>query len=295
MALRVGYFVGETVSNLRRNLLLTLAAISTVAISLLLLGVVMVGGQVLQRMVSSWEGKVELNVFLRDEITPEQKKELEEELSGMPEIRRVYFESKERAYQEYRRMFQDTPAIIENVDPDALPASFRIKLHDPNTAETVAARLRGRPGVDVNGVTFGGETMKRLLKFTGVIKTILVVGIALTLMAAVLLIANTIRLGIYARRKEIGIMKLVGATNWFIRVPFIFEGMFQAALGAIVAAAIIYAGKLFGLDKIQQAISFLPMTVGSATIMRIFLVLLGVGVVIGAMGSSLALRRFLEV
>lgn len=293
MALRVGYFVGETVTNLRRNLLLTLAAISTVAISLLLLGVVMVGGQVLQRMVSSWEGKVELNVFLRDEITPEQTKELDAELSGMPEVRRVYFESKEKAFQEYKRMFKDSPAITENVDPNALPASYRIKLNDPNRAETVASRLRGRPGVDE--VTFGGETMKRLLKFTGVIKTILVVGIALTLMAAVLLIANTIRLGIYARRKEIGIMKLVGATNWFIRVPFIFEGMFQAALGAIVAAAIIYAGKLFGLDRIQQAIAFLPMTVGSGTVMKIFLVLLGVGVVIGAMGSSLALRRFLEV
>lgn len=293
MALRVGYFVGETVTNLRRNLLLTLAAISTVAISLLLLGVVMVGGQVLQRMVSSWEGKVELNVFLRDEITPEQRKQLDGELSGMPEVKRVYFESKEKAFQEYKRMFKDSPAITENVDPDALPASYRIKLNDPNRAETVASRLRGRPGVDE--VTFGGETMKRLLKFTGVIKTILVVGITLTLMAAILLIANTIRLGIYARRKEIGIMKLVGATNWFIRVPFIFEGMFQAALGAIVAAAIIYAGKLFGLDRIQEAIAFLPMTVGSGTILKIFLVLLGVGVIIGAMGSSLALRRFLEV
>jgi len=293
MALRVGYFVGETVSNLRRNLLLTLAAISTVAISLLLLGVVMVGGQVLARMVSSWEGKVELNVFLRDEITPEQNKDLSTELSGMPEVKKIYFESKEKAFNEYKRMFKDSPAITENVDPEALPASYRIKLNDPKRAEAVASRLRGRPGVDE--VTFGGETMKRLLKFTDVIKTILVVGIGLTLVAAVLLIANTIRLGIYARRKEIGIMKLVGATNWFIRVPFIFEGMFQAALGAVVAAGLIYAGKLFGLDRIQQAILFLPMTVGSGTVLKIFLVLLGVGVAIGAMGSSLALRRFLEV
>lgn len=293
MALRVNYFVDETVSNLRRNVLLTLAAVSTVSISLLLLGVVMVGGEVLTKMVSSWEGKVELNVFLRDEATPEEVKALDSQASGMPEVERVYFESKEQAFEEYKRMFKDSPAITENVDPNALPASYRIKLKDPNTAEAVASRLQGQPGVDE--VQFGGEAMKRLLKFTGVVRTILVIAIVLTLGAAILLIANTIRLGIYARRKEIGIMKLVGATNWFIRVPFIFEGTVQAALGALVASALIYAGKVFGLDRMQDAILFLPLTVGSGSIIRMFFTLLLIGIVIGVFGSTLALRRFLEV
>ena len=293
MALRVNYFVDEAVSNLRRNVLLTLAAVSTVAISLLLLGVVMVGGEVLTKMVSSWEGKVELNVFLRDEATPEQERDIKVAAESMPEVSRVYFESKDQAFAEYKRMFNDSPAITENVDPNALPASYRIKLKDPNAAEAVAARLQGRPGVDE--VQFGGEAMKRLLKFTGVVRTILVIGIVLTLAAAILLIANTIRLGIYARRKEIGIMKLVGATNWFIRVPFIFEGVVQAAMGALLASALIYAGKVFGLDRMQQVILFLPMTVGSGSVLRVFLTLLIVGICIGAFGSSLALRRFLEV
>ncbi|MGQ0679211.1 MAG: permease-like cell division protein FtsX [Actinomycetota bacterium] len=293
MALRINYFVDETISNLRRNVLLTLAAVSTVSISLLLLGVVIVGGEVLTKMVSSWEGKVELNVFLRDEATPEQVEELGAAISGMPEVRERFFESKEMAFEEYKRMFKDSPAITENVDPNALPASYRIKLKDPNQAEAVAARLNGRPGVDE--VQFGGEAMKRLLKFTGVVRTILVIGIVLTLAAAILLIANTIRLGIYARRKEIGIMKLVGATNWFIRVPFIFEGTVQAALGALLASAFIYAGKVFGLDRIQEVILFLPMTVGGGSVVRVFFTLLAVGIAIGVFGSTLALRRFLEV
>jgi cell division transport system permease protein len=293
IGLRISYFVDEAVSNLRRNVLLTLAAVSTVSISLLLLGVVMVSGEVLTKMVSSWEGKVELNVFLRDEITPEQTKALEDSAKGMPEVDKVFYESKEQAFAEYKRMFKDSPAITENVDPNALPASFRIKLKDPNTAEAVSARLRGQPGVDE--VQFGGEAMKRLLKFTGVVKTILVIAIVLTLSAAVLLIANTIRLGIYARRKEIGIMKLVGATNWFIRVPFMFEGVVQAALGAIVASALVYGGKVLGLDRIQKVILFLPMTVGNGTVLKVFFTLLAVGVCIGAFGSTLALRRFLEV
>jgi cell division transport system permease protein len=293
MALRVNYFVDETVSNLRRNVLLTLAAVSTVSISLLLLGVVMVGGEVLTKMVSSWEGKVELNVFLRDEATPEEIAAIKTQTSGMPEVEEVFFESKEQAFEEYKRMFKDSPAITENVDPNALPASYRIKLKDPNSAEAVASRLQGQPGVDE--VQFGGEAMKRLLKFTGVVRTILVIAIILTLGAAILLIANTIRLGIYARRKEIGIMKLVGATNWFIRVPFIFEGTVQAALGALVASALIYAGKVFGLDRMQDAILFLPLTVGSGSIVRMFFTLLLIGIVIGVFGSTLALRRFLEV
>ncbi|HYN99800.1 MAG TPA: permease-like cell division protein FtsX [Actinomycetota bacterium] len=293
MALRVNYFVDETVSNLRRNVLLTLAAVSTVSISLLLLGVVMVGGEVLTKMVSSWEGKVELNVFLRDEATPEEVAAIKAQTSGMPEVEEVFFESKEQAFEEYKRMFKDSPAITENVDPNALPASYRIKLKDPNSAEAVASRLQGQPGVDE--VQFGGEAMKRLLKFTGVVRTILVIAIILTLGAAILLIANTIRLGIYARRKEIGIMKLVGATNWFIRVPFIFEGTVQAALGALVASALIYAGKVFGLDRMQDAILFLPLTVGSGSIVRMFFTLLLIGIVIGVFGSTLALRRFLEV
>jgi cell division transport system permease protein len=293
LALRVNYFVDETVSNLRRNVLLTLAAVSTVSISLLLLGVVMVGGEVLTKMVSSWEGKVELNVFLRDEATPEEVKALGSQANGMPEVEKVFFESKEQAFEEYKRMFKDSPAITENVDPNALPASYRIKLKDPNSAEAVASRLQGQPGVDE--VQFGGEAMKRLLKFTGVVRTILVIAIVLTLGAAILLIANTIRLGIYARRKEIGIMKLVGATNWFIRVPFIFEGTVQAALGALMASALIYAGKVFGLDRMQDAILFLPLTVGSGSIIRVFFTLLAIGIVIGVFGSTLALRRFLEV
>ncbi|CAN5761505.1 permease-like cell division protein FtsX [soil metagenome] len=293
MALRVNYFVDETVSNLRRNVLLTLAAVSTVSISLLLLGVVMVGGEVLTKMVSSWEGKVELNVFLRDEATPEEVAAIKTQTTGMPEVDEVFFESKEQAFEEYKRMFKDSPAITENVDPNALPASYRIKLKDPNQAEAVASRLQGQPGVDE--VQFGGEAMKRLLAFTGVVRTILVIAIVLTLGAAVLLIANTIRLGIYARRKEIGIMKLVGATNWFIRVPFIFEGTVQAALGALVASALIYAGKVFGLDRMQDAILFLPLTVGSGSIVRMFFTLLLIGIVIGVFGSTLALRRFLEV
>lgn len=290
---RFRYFISETFTNLRRNLLMTLAAITTVAVSLFLLGGVMVLSEIVNQVTGEWEGKVELNVFLREDITPEQTKELQSSLTGMPEVDRVFYVTKEEAYNEYKEMFKDSPTLTENVSASIMPANFRIKLVDPNRAEPVKTRIDGRPGVDE--VTFGGDAVKKLLQLTKVINTVVFTFTLILLSAAVLLIANTIRLAIYARRTEIGIMKLVGATNWFVRVPFIFEGIAEAALGALVAGAVIFAGKLFALDRIQDAIPFLPLTVGTDDILRVFLVLMGVGAVIGALGSSLALRRFLEV
>ena len=290
---RFRYFMGETFANLRRNLLMTLAAISTVAVSLFLLGGVMVMREIVTQVTGEWEGKVELSVFLREDITPEQTKELQAAITGMPEVDEVFYVSKEQAYEEYREMFKDSPTLTENVSPDVMPANFRIKLVDPNKSEAVKTRIDGRPGVDE--VTFGGDAVKKLLRLTGVFQTVMFVFTIILLAAAVLLIANTIRLAIYARRREIGIMKLVGATNWFVRIPFIFEGIAEALFGAVIASVIIFAGKVFALDRFQGAIPFLPVTVGLDDIVRISLVLMGVGAVVGAIGSTLALRRFLEV
>ncbi|MGH9195261.1 MAG: cell division protein FtsX, partial [Acidimicrobiia bacterium] len=134
MALRVDYFLGETFSNLRRNLLMTLAAISTVAVSLFLLGGVMVMGEIVNKTVGGWESLIEVNVFLREEVTPEQQKDLQSSILGMPEVSKAEYISKEMAFEEYKKMFEDSPAVYENVDPSALPALYRIKLRNPNTA-----------------------------------------------------------------------------------------------------------------------------------------------------------------
>jgi cell division transport system permease protein len=293
MAFRPGYFISESLASLRRNLLLTLAAILTVAVSLCILGMVMVWGEIVNKTVRGWESLIEVQVFLRDDITPEQSKELQSLVAGMPEVKKVDYISKENAFEEYKEMFAESPAVYEHVEPEALPASYRVSLKTPKTAQAVTTRLEGQPGVDE--VTFGGEDVKRLLRITTLARRGFFVVIAVLLAAAVLLIANTIRLAIYARRKEIAIMKLVGATNWFVRVPFIFEGMFEGVLGALLASGIIFGGKMLLLDKWQQEIVFLPLTVGLDVVFRIFLILFGIGLMVGAVGSGVALRRFLEV
>ena len=293
MALRVEYFLSETFSSLRRNLLMTLAAIFTVALSLSLLGGVMVFSEMMSKTVRSWERIVEVDVFLREDITPEQTKALEQEISAMPEVRRYEYVSKDEALQEFKDLNSESPALVENIEKDALPASYRIRLKNPNRAEEVSVRLEGQPGVEE--INFGGDDVKKLLTLTTFIRRVVFAVVVIILAAAALLIANTIRLAVFARRKEIAIMKLVGATNWFVRVPFIFEGMVEGAMGAFVAGGFIIAIKLLIFDGFQQQIPFLPLTVGFDVLGRILAVMLIVGMAVGATGSGLALRRFLEV
>lgn len=293
MAVRLEYFLGETFASLRRNLLMTLAAISTVAVSLFLLGGVLVFSEIMRKTVRSWEEEIDIEVFLRNDITPEQSAELQRTITAMPEVLAVKYISQDDALKEFKDIHSESPAMWEGIDKDALPASYRVELKNPKRAEDVAARLEGLPGTDE--VQFGGDDVRKLLSLTSLIRRGVFVFSAVILAAAVLLIANTIRLAVYARRKEISIMKLVGATNWFVRVPFIFEGMAEGALGAVLAGVIIIAAKLLFMDDAQANVPFLPLTVGFNVLLKILAALVGIGMAVGAAGSGLALRKFLEV
>ena len=293
--MRLNYFLSETAVNLKRNLLMTIAAISTVAISLLLLG----GAQILQLVVanvtSTWEGKVEVSVFLRSDVTEGELDGLRSDLARMPEIETFTYVSKNQAYEEFKELYADKPELYEVLPKDSLPASFRVSLVDAADAEEVAARVEGSPGTD--DVNFGGDIIRRLLQVNTLLRAVTLGMSAVLMVAAAALIANTIRLAIYARREEISIMKLVGATNWFIRIPFMFEGVFAALTGAIVSSIVVLGANELFFSKMGDFLAFLgPVFSFSAwEITKVLLILVGGGVAVGLFGSVLALRRFLEV
>lgn len=293
--MRVGYFVSETVQNLRRNFLMTVAAISTVAISLLLLGGTQILGLIVNNVTLNWEAKVEISAYLRDDATQGEISSLTEEISQMPEVQDVTYVSKDAAFEEFKEMYETQPEFYENLPEDALPASLRIKLGDANDTEEVAAAIEGAPGV--KDVRFGGEIIKRLLRVNSLLRTITLVMSIILMIAAAALIANTIRLAIYARRDEIGIMKLVGATNWFIRIPFMLEGVFAALMGAVAAGAVILIANTLLFSKIGDTLTFLGpvFSFTSSEMVQVMLILGGVGCAVGLVGSMMALRRFLEV
>ncbi|HWD09085.1 MAG TPA: permease-like cell division protein FtsX [Actinomycetota bacterium] len=293
MGLRLKYFTGEAVVNLRRNLFMTVAAISTVAVSLFLLGGVIVFGHIVGDVVGDFGSKVQINAFLNQNLSQAETQALQSSIESMPNVAKVTYVDQQQAYKDFLKEFNGEPDITHNVSPSALPASFQISLKNPNLVESVRSELVGRAGID--NVVDGGSAVHKLLQINALLRTVSLVMTLLLLTAATVLIANTIRLAVYARRREISVMKLVGATNWFIRVPFIFEGVVEAVAGACVAAGVIYTAKLLWLDKVSSSILFLPFGVDGQTILKMFIVLVVVGLAVGALGSTLALRRFLEV
>ncbi|MDQ3956536.1 MAG: permease-like cell division protein FtsX [Actinomycetota bacterium] len=293
--MKLRYFFSETASNLRRNLLMTIAAISTVTISLLLLGGVAILHLAVRNMTYSWQAKIEISAYLEENITDGERQTLTDELSEMPQVEAIDYISQADALEEFQRQFRSQPELFEVLDEDSLPASIRVSLVDENDTEAVATVLRGKPGVD--DVRYGGEIIKTLLQVNSFLRTITLVLAVVLMAAAAALIANTIRLGIFARREEIGIMKLVGATKWFIRIPFMLEGVFAALVGAIIAGSIVLLADIFLFPKMGEAFTFLQ-EVFFFTNGEIAQILGGLavgGAVVGLIGSGMALRRFLEV
>ncbi|MEA2459993.1 MAG: cell division transport system permease protein [Actinomycetota bacterium] len=293
--MRLGYFMSETITNLRRNFLMTIAAISTVAISLLLLGGVQILGLIVGNVTLSWEAKVEVSVFLRDDILPAEQNSLEAQITGYDEVEDVTYVSQAQAYEEFKKLYRAQPEIIQGIKPDTLPASFRVKLFDADDAAEVAGRIQGAPGVDE--VKFGGEIIKRLLQVNSLLRTVTFALSLVLMIASAALIANAIRLAIYARREEIGIMKLVGATNWFIRIPFMLEGIFAALVGAVVSGVVVVAADALLFSRLASAFPFLRQAFSFTTgdIVGVLVILTGVAALVGIVGSTMALRRFLEV
>ena len=274
---------------------MAVAATSTVAISLLLLGGVEILGMVVNNVTNSWEAKVEISTFLRDDASSGEIQGLESEIAQMPEVEDVTYVSKAEAYEEFKQTYADTPQLYEALSPDSLPASLRIALTDAQYTQEVAGRIQGATGVDE--VRFGGEIIRRLLQVNTLLRTVTLVLSVILMVASAALIANTIRLGIYARREEIGIMKLVGATNWFIRIPFMLEGLVAALVGALVAAGVVWLADAMLFTRLAQTVPFLApaLNFSSRELITVVVALVAVGTGVGLVGSGMATRRFLHV
>jgi cell division transport system permease protein len=294
MGRRFGYFFRETGAALRRNALVTFAAISTVFISLFLLGGSLLVERQVRLMTGEWASKVEVSVFLRDDASEAEIQTLGEKINSIPEAERSYFETRQEAFENFKTLFRDSPALIANVDPEALPQSYRIKLTDPSKFEVIRARLAGEPAVEE--VRDEQALLKNLLAVTEVLRTGVLAVAVIMLLAAAGLIGNTVRMAVFARRKEIAIMKLVGATNWFIRIPFLIEGTVQGLIGGVVAVLAIFAMKFAFIDPLRGNVAFVTAWIDTPEILFPTVpVLLGAGVLIAATASLLAMRRFLDV
>ena len=292
MARRVDYFFKETFQGLKRNGLVAFAAVSTAFIALFLLGGALLASREVSLLIEFTTRDVEVSVYLLDTISEAQEDNLQRLLQEMPQVQSVQYESKADAYRRFQEIFKEQEDLTANVTPDALPASFRVKLVDPEQFGVVAARLNGQPGIDT--IRDQRAILDRLFAVIRVFR-VGIIGVAIVmLVSAAALIGNTVRMAVFARRKEIGIMRLVGATSWFIRIPFLIEGVVEGLLGAGSAVLALFIMKLAFIDPLRNQLGFLPL-VRTEDVMFTVPWLLGISVVVSVGASLFATRRFLEV
>jgi cell division transport system permease protein len=298
MVLKLDYVVRETTTNMRRNVTLTIAAIVTMAVSLGLFGSAMLIRAGVDSLSSRWQQGVEVVVFVNRNITEEERSGLEGVLDEHPQVDKFHFVDTAESEEEYRRLFEDNQAMIERIEenPDLLPNSYRITPVSKETQAILSLTDQLREQGGVLKATSALEGVRRVQHMSSVAQTgILVIAVGL-LLAAMLLILNAIRMAMFARRREIEVMKLVGATNWFIRVPFMMEGMIQGIVGSALAVVGSFTLNRFmqGLGKDQTTIlSGFAASGSEVTVVMVSVVFLGIA--IGAVGSGWALSRFLKV
>jgi cell division transport system permease protein len=292
---RFAYFSRETLISLRRNLMMTFAGIITVAVSLFLFGGIRLVQTVVDHGTAKWKHGVELEIFMKTDASPQDVKAVEDSLKGdEPDLVKTYrFLNHQDAYAEFKKIFRDQPALVESTTPDVLPESFRVTPVTAEQTQAVADKYTNWPGVDT--IVTAQEQVKRLLNATTWINRAFS-GLSLVLLASALfLIVNTIRLATFARRREIEVMKLVGASNWFVRIPFLAEGVVQGLIGAGFAVGLIYALKVVIENLISHRHDLLQsFYVTNNDAFWIGMLVLFIGAGIGLIGSAIGLRRFLE-
>jgi len=293
MSLKVDYFARETASNLRRNVFMTSAAVVVVAVSLALVGGALLLKQGVDKATIQWKGGVEGSIFMKADAAPEEINAVDSELRAMPEVKKVRFVTKQGAYDEFRKMFSNSPDMLETLNVDQMPPSFRVVPRQAQQIDVIGNRFKDRPGV--RDVVYAKDTVKALLSVTRYAQ-LLIWAVAIVLLgAAALLILNTIRMAIYARRREVAVMKLVGATNWFIRVPFMFEGLVQGLIGALGAFGVVFLVRNFAQHAVRHVELFHEFAVSTNEVIGTGIFLVVVGMIVGALGSAIAVSSFLDV
>ena len=303
----IGYSFREVGQHFRRNWTTVLGAVVTIFLSLFIIGVFVLGSALINNMIGTVENEVTIQAFLSDDATDDQISAYADKVRGWDNVESVEIRSKEEALEQYQtqmsnRNASDAITALDGENP--LPASLVIKLDDPQQVEATATKIvddsqfaqicdsKDNPSSDVN---YGRETVEKLFSVTSYIRIGAVVLVALLTFVAFVFINNTIRLAISARRREIGIMRLVGASNGFIRGPFILEGTLEAILGALLAIGVLVAGVNAVLPKLANSMQFLSFAIPTQTMVATAGALFALGVLIGLFGSAIAMRRYLKV
>ena len=290
----LGYFWKETFYSLFRNKFMAVASVLTVTLSMFILGVFLCAVLNINHMATYLENQVEMTVYLKDGLNTEQVMAVGKKLKALPDLKEIKFTNKDQAMAEFKQRLGDQQGILDAINGNPLPSSYSTSFATPASLKNAVSIVTQYPEVD--SVQYGQDIIEQLYKVAQVIRIGGIILIVFLAGAELFIISNTIRLTVFARRREIQIMKYVGATNGFIRWPFIFEGMIIGFIGSGLSAFILWEGyKVVLMEMAQAGLVFIPLIplwpfIGNMTIM-----LLAAGIIIGILGSTISLRKYMKV
>ncbi|WP_017626462.1 permease-like cell division protein FtsX [Nocardiopsis chromatogenes] len=302
--MRAQFVLSEMWIGLRRNLTMTIAVIVTVAISLALFGSGLLVQQQVSHMRQFWDERVSVTVYMCTEVSPsevcqengpatkEDRESVQADLEALPEVTNVEYVTAAEAWQEFQERFSESQALTEAAQEGDIPDNFRVQLADPNNFDSVVQTVEGRPGVD--SIHNDQQVLDQFFELLDGLKWAALVVSFVQLAAAALLIANTIRLSAYSRRRETGIMRLVGASNFYIQLPFLLEGAISGLIGGVIASGFIVAARYLLLKRIETWFAF-DVSLGAGALAYVIGLSMVLGILLCTVSSFLTLRRYLRV
>ena len=290
----IEYYIREVFISLRRNNWMSVASIGTVAVSLFIFGMFLMMVMNMNKLAENMESQVQINVYLFDKVDREQARDIEKDLKEIEGVESVGFVTKDEAMERFKDRLGDQKTLLDALDEtNPLPDSFEVTVTNPDLVKTAAEKMEKLDGVEC--AKYGQDVMEHLFEITRLLR---IFGFTLMLVlafATLFIISNTIRLTVFARRKEIAIMKYVGATDWFIRWPFVMEGMVLGLFGSIIAAMVLRTAYTAMAEKVYDTLAFFPLIPEQPFLTYITIVVVISGMVVGAIGSAVSIKKFLKV
>jgi cell division transport system permease protein len=291
--MRLKYVLSEVMVGLWRNVTMTIAMIITMAVSLTMLGASGLMYLQVDAMKDAYYKDIEVSIFLDAGVTEEQRTQLQTDLDANPLVREVKYESREEAFARFQKLFADSPDLVKAVQADKLPESFRVNLVNPEQYQQIFDTYKDREGID--DIIDQRRLLEQIFSILGAIQNMALASASVMAIAALLLVANTIQVAAYSKRREVAVMKLVGASNWFIQAPFVLEAVVAGMLGAIIGFGALVLGKIFLLDGSLRDLTDLLTPIEWSTVLLMFPFMAGVGGLVSAGTAWVTLRFYLRV
>jgi cell division transport system permease protein len=291
--MRVKYVLNEVLVGLWRNVTMTIAMIITMTVSLFALGASVLMYMQVDRMKDFYYGEIQVSIFLREDVTDAQRTAINQAIDSNPLVESKEYETREQAFEKFKQLWQDSPDFINSVGPDSLPESFRVKLKDPEQYKAFADQIQGQQGIQ--DIVDQRELLNKVFDIFNTIQLGSLIGAVVMAGAALLLVGNTIQVAAYSKRREVAVMKLVGASNWFIQAPFVLEAVVAGLIGSIFAFVFLFVGKVVLLDGRLQALTNVLTPIPNGNLWLMLPLLAAVGAGVSAITGWITLRFYLRV